>query len=392
VSPAAARSTRRGFVLALGASLLLHALTLTLTLPAPGGSDDPAQRAAPALPPLTAVTLLPPHSAGSVPVLPGTPAPVEREPARSAIWVPPEPTIPTAAPEAPPDSSILAQAAPIAPTQPQHSPASSADDLLPPPAAPQQAAPPSAADPAEPVPGTTASAASEPETAIDPMPRPGSIRLPSSGHLEYSVTLGDPPTPLGRATYAWETSEATYRLSLSAETTGLVGLLRRVRVVQTSEGRITPDGLRPDTFSMDRGGPAARNEFARFDWTARQLIFGYPGAIQAAALGAGTQDTLSLILQFAFVPIEEGRRDVALTSGRKLYVQTYEQVGEEVVETPAGAWRAWHLRRVRAQAGDEGYDMWLATDRPFLPVRIRWTDRRGRVTSATLDTVRLARD
>jgi hypothetical protein len=235
---------------------------------------------------------------------------------------------------------------------------------------------------------------SAPEPAVpaaDAEPPPGSIRFPRSGRIEYAVTVGTPPTLIGRATYAWEASETAYRLSLAAETTGLVGLIRRVRIVQMSEGRITPDGLRPDAFTMDRG-PGARNEFARFDWTAKQLTFGYPDAVQTAALAAGAQDTLSLILQFAFVPIVEGERQVVLTTGRKLYVQSYERVAEDVIETPAGAWRAWHLRRVRQQADDEGYDMWLATDRPFLPVRIRWTDRKGRVTSATVDTVRLSPD
>jgi len=51
-----------------------------------------------------------------------------------------------------------------------------------------------------------------------------------------------------------------------------------------------------------------------------------------------------------------------------------------------------HLRRVRTQADDDGYDMWLASDRPFLPIRIRWTDRDGRITDATVDTIRLAQD
>ncbi|MBC7778570.1 MAG: DUF3108 domain-containing protein, partial [Proteobacteria bacterium] len=220
---------------------------------------------------------------------------------------------------------------------------------------------------------------------------PGTIRFPRHGRLEYAVTIGEPPTPIGRAVYAWEASESAYWLTLSAQTTGLVGLLRRVRVTQLSQGRITPDGLRPDAFQMDRGANA-RNEFARFDWAAKQLTFGYPDATQTATLVNGAQDTLSLILQFAFVPIAEGRRELQLTTGRRLSLQSYERVTDDLIDTPGGAWRAWHLRRVRTQPDDEGYDIWLAVDRPFLPVRIRWTDRNGRVTSANVDTVHVAND
>ncbi|MCE2948561.1 MAG: DUF3108 domain-containing protein [bacterium] len=399
MNPGTARSPRRGFVWALSASLLLHALTLTLGPLRPGTGSQPA---APGASPQIAVTLLPPPPAGATsrppqalppPAAASRPAPPV---ARATDPAPPPPATFTA-PAQSPAAVPAAEPTPVPTTAPAGSPPG--DDA---PAAAQEPSIPAdapkppravaAAGDTAPARSATDGPATEPAGAGGTAaPPPGSIRFPRSGRLEYAVTLGTPPTPVGRATYAWEANEAAYRLSLSAETTGLVGLLRRVRVVQTSNGRITLDGLRPDSFAMDRG-QNARNEFARFDWTAKQLTFGYPDAVQTAALAPGTQDTLSLILQFAFVPIGDGRRDVLLTTGRKLYVQAYERVGEEVIETPSGNWRAWHLRRVRAQAGDEGYDMWLATDRPFLPVRIRWTDRNGRVTSATLDTVRLAPD
>ncbi len=406
MNPETARSPRRGFVWALLASLLLHALTLSVATLRPGSAPEAASAGTL---PLVAVTLLPPAAS---PV----PAPAPLQPPAATPRPAAAPTRPPLPAPARPDDAVAVPAsarppapgaaAPLAATSAAPQVGAQPDDGMPgaggvsadpialaAPAEPPKPLPPvaAAADASQAGSGADAQVAESATAGRDAVPPPGSIRFPRSGRLEYGVTIGTPPTPVGRATYAWEASEATYRLSLSAETTGLVGLLRRVRVVQTSEGRITPDGLRPDAFAMDRGRNA-RNEFARFDWTAKQLTFGYPDATQTAALGAGAQDTLSLILQFAFVPIGDGPRDVLLTTGRKLYVQTYERVGEEVIETPAGSWRASHLRRVRAQAGDEGYDMWLATDRPFLPVRIRWTDRNGRVTSATLDTVRLARD
>jgi hypothetical protein len=384
----AARWPRRGLAWALAASVVLHLLTLAV---GPVRLGSPALEPAASLPAHMAVRLLPPPraEAGPRPLLPPAPATVPSRPVR-----PPPPMADTGTSAAGPTTAAPSTTVPAEALDPATTVAG----------APSPSAGPAAADPERPgradTPGNAGTAAADapPIDAAAPASStaqagaaPGTVRFPRSGRLEYAVTIGDPPAPVGRATYAWEASDDSYRLSLSAETTGLVGLLRRVRVVQTSEGRITAEGLRPDAFAMDRG-PKARNEFARFDWPAKQLTFGYPGAVQTAALGAGAQDTLSLILQFAFVPIEQGRRDVLLTTGRKVYVQAYERVAEELVETPAGGWRAWHLRRVRAQPGDEGYDMWLATDRPYLPVRIRWTDRNGRVTSANLDTVRLARD
>lgn len=366
----AGRSPRRGLVWALAASLTLHVFTLSLQ---PLRMGAPTPEPAVPLPQQLAVQLLPPAAA-----VQGSPAllPPPREAA--AGRVPP----PDAGPSPPPAPALGTRAGSVDAAPPAPNAGSAADAPL---ARPGDSAAPAPSAAAAEAGGTTGPSAGEAS------PPRGSIRFPRSGRLDYAVSIGDPPTQIGRAIYTWEASDETYRLSLSAETTGLVGLVRRVRVVQTSEGRITPEGLQPDAFAMDRG-PKARNEFARFDWPAKQVTFGYPDALQTAALYAGAQDTLSLILQFAFVPIEQGRRDVLLTTGRKVYVQAYERVAEEVIETPAGGWRTWHLRRVRAQPGDEGYDMWLSTDRPYLPVRIRWTDRNGRTTNATLDTVRLAQD
>jgi hypothetical protein len=392
----AGRPPRRGLVWALAASVALHVSTLVV---GPARLGEPAVPPIDPLPDRIAVRLLPPPAAAPAtararpsPPLVGRDGPAPDAPPSSGAAMragpPPLPAPPLGpvAPVAPvaTDGATDAQAAGIGASAGAARDGNAVPDPAQGPQGPPATPPVAAAAPPEP-------AVAKADEEKPEGPAAGTVRFPRSGRLDYAVTIGDPPAPVGRASYAWEATDSAYRLSLTAETTGLVGLLRRVRVVQTSEGRITAVGLRPDAFTMDRG-PNARNEFARFDWTARQLTFGYPDAVQVAALADGTQDTLSLILQFAFVPIEQGRREVPLTTGRRLYVQAYERVAEEVVETPAGAWRAWHLRRVRAQPGAEGYDMWLSSDRPYLPVRIRWTDRNGRVTSATLDTVRIARD
>jgi hypothetical protein len=380
---AATRSPRRGFVWALGASLTLHACTLLLAPARIGG-----QAAEPVSPSLIEVRLAP---------APALPAPGEARPVAIAAPQAPRPRRTSPAVQPAPAQASAAPAATVATPLPDPQaalPSSGTGDAEGPASglATQVASgpvtPPAASGAA---PSAVPSPPGAATTAAPAEPPPGTIRFPRSGRLEYAVTIGTPPTPVGRATYVWEASERMYRLSLTAQTTGLVGLLRRVRIEQVSRGRITPEGLRPDEFRFDRG-PNARNEAARFDWSAGRITYGYPDAQQTGELKPGTQDVLSLILQFAFVPITQGSRDVLLTTGRKLYVQSYQLVAEDLIETPGGAFRAWHLRRVRTQADDDGYDMWLASDRPFLPIRIRWTDRDGRITDATVDTIRLAQD
>ena len=48
-------------------------------------------------------------------------------------------------------------------------------------------------------------------------------------------------------------------------------------------------------------------------------------------------------------------------------------LGEEEIETPAGRFRALHLRAMT----DKTTEVWIALDRQRLPVRIRFTDKKG---------------
>ena len=398
MNPYAARPPRRGFLLALAASILLHAATVAFS-PERLGHERPAL-ATPT--PIEVRLTQAPKPAVVAPAMRPVAIMAPRGPSQRSATAPvatPDPAAPgtgnapaTVQPAAPaPNSSsdATATAQPAAPALNSLGEApATAQPAAPAPNFPNEAAPPLQTASGPPAAETAAVTGSASAKADAPA---GSIRFPRSGRVEYALSIGSPPTPVGRATYAWEASERAYRLSLTAQTTGLVGLFRRLRIEQVSQGRITPDGLRPDDFQLDRG-PNARNEFARFDWNAGRLTYGYPDAQQTGELTPGAQDVLSLILQFAFVPIVDGQRDVLLTTGRRLYVQSYRLVAEDLIETPSGAFRAWHLQRVRSGDGADGYDMWLATDRPFLPIRIRWTDRNGRVTDATADTIRLAQD
>jgi len=231
--------------------------------------------------------------------------------------------------------------------------------------------------------GPTPASTAEPATAIAP---DALAVLPRSGRLGYAITTGSPPIPVGRAVYAWQAGEGRYRLELIARTTGLAGLLRPAEARQRSAGRLDEHGLRPERFTLDRGD-GRPTETADFDWERMHIRYGRAGALQVSSLAPGTQDTLSLMLHLAFVPPGEDVRTLPLATGRTLRSQAYSAGATHPIETPAGSFRALHLRRVPLAGSEEGYDLWLAEDRPWLPVRIRWTERGGRVTDAVLDTI-----
>ena len=61
--------------------------------------------------------------------------------------------------------------------------------------------------------------------------------------------------------------------------------------------------------------------------------------------------------------------------GKKYERYALDSLGEEEIDTPAGRFRTLHLRAMT----DSVTEIWLALDHHRLPVKIRFTDKKGDV-------------
>lgn len=322
------------------ASLALHGLVLSgAWVPVPQAPVEPTR-----LP--LAARLAPPDSQsrlpGAVTTKPPVPRPQPPRPqARERAPVAPAPVAP--APAAAPD--IPADLAPLeAPTVPA---------AVPDPEPPQQLA-----------------HAAESSAAI---PR----SLPRRGRITYSLVYGEARTLVGKVVQSWEVENDVYRLASEAETAGLLDLIRPQRMRYLSQGRITREGLRPDSFLMSRTR-RGRTEAAqaRFDWQAGTLAYGLAREPKSAPLPPGAHDFLSFIFQHALLPPAPGRYRIPITTGPRFETYEVEVASEETIETPIGTLRALPVRQV-PRPGSESIQMWLAVEYRYLPVRIRHYDRDG---------------
>jgi len=91
----------------------------------------------------------------------------------------------------------------------------------------------------------------------------------------------------------------------------------------------------------------------------------------------GTQDLLSFMYQFMFVPPLQTMQ-LSITNGRKLGVYDYSFEGEEIIATKMGNLNTIHILR-SADEGDEKTELWLALDYQYVPVKIRKTEKEGKV-------------
>ena len=223
---------------------------------------------------------------------------------------------------------------------------------------------------AEPLPDA---AAAEPET-LPPEPTPAPAReplLPASGYLKFVVIKESLGMQIGLAEHRWEFSaDGSYRLQSRIETSGLAALFKPLRQEHESRGQMGPDGLQPIHFSVLRNGQP-RGEDADFDWPAGEVLLERDGSRHP--LHPGSQDVLSLNYQLAYLSrLEEGIR-IGVVTGKKYEHYALDAMGEEDIDTPAGRFRTLHLRA----AGETLTEIWLALDHQRLPVKIRFTDKKG---------------
>lgn len=238
-------------------------------------------------------------------------------------------------------------------------------------------APPVEAAPAPEVQPHAAPALAEtPQPAVEPEPTsPALPAMPQRVTARFTLFKGQNGMKVGRAEQVWELDGERYTISSVAEATGLFSLFASGKHIQESRGEITPAGLKPSNYRVERGQKADRTDAAEFDWNAMTLTLASGGDKQTLKLPEGTQDMLSFMYQLAFAPPQGSVVKLPITNGRKLDSYTY-WVVEEALETPMGVLNTLHLGKQREE-GEKDTEVWLAADYHYLPVKISQIDKDG---------------
>lgn len=240
------------------------------------------------------------------------------------------------------------------------------------------------ANPSEPAAADTASAADQPASEALAAPRPP---LPARIRIGYTLIKGEQGLVVGRMTHDWEAADGQYTVTSLARATGLFSLFVPGTLIQVSRGELVAEGLKPQLFWIQRGQSGNRTETASFDWGAGSLRFGRPGEEKTVPLPAGAQDVLSVLYQLAYTAPHTGVLELAVTNGRKFDHYRYRVAGEETLDTPLGPLVTERLERVRSP-GEDGLELWLARDYRYLPVKLRFIDRKGEVAEQLVEEIR----
>lgn len=340
-------STNMPFALALVASAFLHIATLlgpAWDMPTLDDEEHPPRLDAILMPaaPHTASVAIRPHVA-TTPTAPAPPKPPHAKPRSRALEIPP----PTKVTES---NLPVETAAAVLPAPTFNEPTS--EELTPDEPAVVEPAPPSAVP----------------------------VSLPDKGRMRFIVTRGESGLIIGQAINTWTHDGIHYTFTNITETTGLAALFNSARVIQESQGEITPQGLRPLFFSNDNERKG-KKDTATFDWTAHLVTY----ADRTEPVADGTQDMLSmyyqLVLQVAMNQTMQAI-DLSIATGRKLERYHFELIGEETLTYQGSPHATQHLR---TKNGNDTIDIWIAKTVSGMPLKIRFTDRKGGIFDQIAD-------
>ncbi|MCB6182542.1 DUF3108 domain-containing protein [Leeia sp. TBRC 13508] len=150
-----------------------------------------------------------------------------------------------------------------------------------------------------------------------------------------------------------------------------------------SKGKITDEGIAPDSFADIRDDNDTPKHIAEFDYKARELRYGEPNQLTTEPLAPNTQDILSMGYQLA-VQLSPGTSiDLNLVTGKKLYKIRFSADNEEEIDTPVGVIRSAHVKGKELN-GNREFDIWLDLDHQNFPVRLKGIDNNGKAVDLQL--------
>jgi hypothetical protein len=202
--------------------------------------------------------------------------------------------------------------------------------------------------------------------------------LPGEARLEFDVYRGE-GLLIGETRYHWSHDGVRYRMDMVTETTGLAALLRPIRIDQSSVGALTEKGVRPERYESDPNKGKGPDEEVVFDWGSNRVMLRADDKRAEHALTAGAQDMASLWLELIWRAQRNEPFDFTIATGKRYTPRWF--VPDDSpggIDTALGRFLTLHVQ-ARAQPGDNQIEVWLAPDLRWLPVRIRFTDRKGDV-------------
>lgn len=208
--------------------------------------------------------------------------------------------------------------------------------------------------------------------------------LPASLELRYELRFGG--MNIGHMTKKLSRdADGAYVHRSHSVPEGMARAFTSVEWFEEGRFEVVRGAVRPLSFLEYRqGADKPHRHSAVFDWKNNLIRYAHGPVI---ALPRGTQDLGSMLYAFMLrPPTGNDSQTMHLSTGKKLKPYRYANAGHETLKTVLGNLRTQIVDQQTGGSDDDGFRVWLASDRNNLPVRIL-TRKRGRDTVLELLSV-----
>ena len=214
------------------------------------------------------------------------------------------------------------------------------------------------------------------------------ISPPSPFEVEYSLySRGTKVAKVTRRLTKLDNNRYEYRSE--TKTIGLISLLRKVHIVETSSLRLQGRLLQPEYYSYVRSGDRKKRDVSiEFNWQTQKI----KNTINGDFWHMPTEPTVmdKLLYQLAIMhDLKNGHIPVSylIADGGGIKTYNFENLGEEIIDTPLGSYKA--IKMLRHKPGSSRKSIfWCAPDLEFLPIQVEHTEKDGSTTRAVIKSIR----
>lgn len=215
------------------------------------------------------------------------------------------------------------------------------------------------------------------------LPAAQGVQVPPKVEIRYKVSLGG--MKIGEGHDVFESDGRTYHIVSESNTAGIAAIYR-LHIRRESQGQVVASGLRPLQYIEQRNGKLKRK--VEFDWPRKQATLFDGQDSEVVPLPDNTWDSTSFGYNFAFVPPTTSDLAVNLTDGRRINDYRYAILGREKIDTDLGRMDTVHVKKIQAPGDKRAFEVWLAYEQHYMPVRIRYTEKDGTVFDSVVTEIR----
>jgi len=212
--------------------------------------------------------------------------------------------------------------------------------------------------------------------------------IPDFFEVDYTLYSNDTKIGLMQRRF-YKEDGGNYTFHSESKTTGFISFFRKDRILEVSKWKFIDASFKPLLYKYQHtGGKKDRDVEISFDWGTEKIINRVNESTWNMETEPGILDkllyqlTIMSDLKAGIVP-----ESYTVADGGKIKQYKFTRIGDETLRTPLGEFKTVKILRQKANSKRDTF-LWCAYDLNFLPIKVINTEKKGRLTTAIIKSLK----